>query len=83
MGPALNVTNRFADDTNGKRFSNAQICLVTLCFLAGCQTVKSSHCAAFDAIRPSQAQIDVMTDAEVERMLIELEKFRRLCGVKP
>lgn len=59
------------------------ICLVTLSFLAACQTVKSSHCTAFDAIRPSQAQIDVMTDLEVEKMLIELEKFRRICGVKP
>lgn len=51
--------------------------------LAACTTTKSSHCAAFDAIRPSQAQIDVMTDAEVERTLVELEKFRRICGVKP
>ena len=57
--------------------------LVVLCLLAsGCQTVKSSHCAGFEAVRPSQAQIDVMTDAEVERALIELEKFRRICGVK-
>ena len=59
------------------------ICLVTLSFLTACQTVKSSHCTAFEAIRPSQAQIDVMTDAEVERALVELEKFRRICGVKP
>lgn len=51
--------------------------------LTACQTVKSSHCTAFDAIRPSQAQIDVMTDAEVERALVELEKFRRICGVRP
>lgn len=59
------------------------ICLVTLSLLAACQTVKSSHCTAFEAVRPSQAQIDVMTDAEVERALVELEKFRRICGVKP
>lgn len=51
--------------------------------LSACTTVKSSHCTAFDAIRPSQAQIDVMTDEEVARALIELEKFRRICGVKP
>lgn len=51
--------------------------------LVACQTVKSSHCTAFEAIRPSQAQIDVMTDEEVTRMLIELEKFRRICGVRP
>jgi hypothetical protein len=50
--------------------------------LAGCQTVKSSHCTAFEAVRPSQAQIDVMTDAEVERALAELLKFERICGVK-
>jgi hypothetical protein len=58
------------------------LCVVLVGFLAACQTVKSSHCTAFEAIRPSQAQIDVMTDAEVERALIELEKFRRICGVK-
>lgn len=63
--------------------NSAAALFVALFLLAGCQTVKSSHCAAFDAIRPSQAQIDVMTDAEVERTLIELEKFRRICGVKP
>jgi hypothetical protein len=61
------------------RFTFCAICLVAL---VGCQTVKSSHCTAFEAVRPSQAQIDVMTDAEVERALAELLKFERICGVK-
>lgn len=56
--------------------------VAALLALAACQTSKSSHCTAFEAVRPSQAQINVMTDAEVERTLIELEKFRRICGVK-
>jgi hypothetical protein len=57
-------------------------CAICLAALAGCQTVKSSHCTAFEAVRPSQAQIDVMTDAEVERALAELLKFERICGLK-
>lgn len=55
--------------------------IIIAALLTGCQTAKSGHCTAFEAVRPSQAQIDVMTDAEVERALIELEKFRRICGV--
>lgn len=58
------------------------LAVLLLLALTACQTAKSGHCTAFEAIRPSQAQIDVMTDAEVERALIELEKFRRICGVK-
>lgn len=50
---------------------------------AACQTVKSSHCKGFDAIPPSQAQIDVMTPDEKARALAELLKFERICGVRP
>ncbi len=57
--------------------------LAALLALAGCQTTKGSYCALADAQRPSNATIDAMSDAEVERALIELEKLRRLCGVKP
>jgi hypothetical protein len=62
------------------RFTFCAICLAALCILAGCQTVKSSHCTAFDAIPPSQAQIDVMTPDEKARVLAELLKFERICG---
>jgi hypothetical protein len=57
-------------------------CAICLVALVGCQTVKSSHCTAFDAIPPSQAQIDVMTPDEKARVLAELLKFERICGVK-
>ena len=57
--------------------------ICTFCtILAACTTTKGSYCAIADANRPSQATIDAMTDAEVERALVELEKLRRLCGVK-
>lgn len=62
---------------------NALILAIFLGALAACQTVKSSHCTAFDAIPPSNAQIDAMTDEEKARALIELKKFERICGVKP
>jgi hypothetical protein len=58
-------------------------CAICILALVGCQTVKSSHCTAFDAIPPSQAQIDVMTPDEKARTLAELLKFERICGVKP
>jgi hypothetical protein len=59
------------------------ICVVLVGFLAACQTVKSSHCGAFVAIPPSNAQIDAMTPDEKARALAELLKFERICGVKP
>ena len=59
---------------------------VTIAFallaLAACQTVKSSHCKGFDAIPPSIAEIDVMTPERKARVLAELLKFERICGVK-
>lgn len=61
----------------------AILTVVLLASLAACQTVKSGHCAAFEAIPPSNAQIDVMTDEEKARALAELLKFERICGVKP
>jgi hypothetical protein len=62
------------------RFTFCAICLAALCILAGCQTVKSSHCTAFDAIPPSQAEIDVMSDERKAKVLAELLKFERICG---
>jgi hypothetical protein len=58
------------------------LCALMVGFLAACQTVKSSHCTAFEAIPPSHAQIDVMTPEEKARALAELLKFERICGVK-
>lgn len=58
------------------------LCALMVGFLAACQTVKSSHCTAFEATPPSNAQIDVMTDEERARVLAELMKFERICGVK-
>lgn len=57
--------------------------VVAALLLTACQTVKSSHCTAFEATPPSQAQIDVMTPDEKARALAELLKFERICGVKP
>jgi hypothetical protein len=57
-------------------------CAICLVALVGCQTVKAGHCTAFDAIPPSQAQVDVMTPDEKARALAELLKFERICGVK-
>lgn len=58
------------------------LALIFLGFLTACQTVKSSHCTAFDAIPPTQAEIDVMTPERKAQVLTELLKFERICGVK-
>jgi hypothetical protein len=75
-----NISNGVAQPMYRFRLTFCAICLVAL---VGCQTVKSSHCRGFDAIPPSQAQIDVMTPAEKERALAELLKFERICGERP
>ena len=58
------------------------IAILAICLLVGCTTTKGSFCALADAQRPSQATINAMTDAEVEKALIALEKGKRLCGWK-
>lgn len=58
------------------------LAVLFLIALTACTTTKSSHCTAFEATPPSQAQIDVMTHEEKVRALIELKKFERICGVK-
>ena len=57
--------------------------LILAIALAGCTTTKGSFCQISDPIRPSQATIDVMLDAEVAAVLAHNEKLTRLCGVKP
>lgn len=59
------------------------LAVLFLMALTACQTTKSSHCAAFEATPPSQAQIDVMTPEEKARALAELLKFERICGARP
>ena len=57
--------------------------IILAALLTGCQTVKSSHCTAFDANPPSIAEIDVMTPERKARVLAELMKFERICGTRP
>ena len=62
------------------RLSIFALTFLAVCQLAACQTVKSSHCTAFDANPPSIAEIDVMTPERKARVLAELLKFERICG---
>ena len=61
----------------------AVLIILIVMWVAGCQTVKSSHCTAFDANPPSIAEIDVMTPERKARVLAELLKFERICGARP
>lgn len=60
----------------------AILTVVLLASLTACQTTKSSHCTAFEATPPSNAQIDAMTPDEKARALTELLKFERICGAR-
>lgn len=53
-----------------------------LVMLSACSTTSGSYCAINRPLVYSDAVIDQMTDAEVERTLAALETHRRLCGRK-
>lgn len=57
--------------------------LASMLALPACQTTGGSFCDIASAIRPSQEQIDQMTDAQVNELLAHNEKGQRLCGWKP
>lgn len=56
------------------------IALSMLIALAGCQTTKGNFCSIAKPIRPSHAQVEKMTDAQVKELLAYLKKGERLCG---
>ena len=57
------------------------LCVAALIIaLAACTTTSGSYCQIAKPQTFSDAVIDQMSDAEVERALAELEKHRRLCG---
>lgn len=57
--------------------------LVGLMALTACQTASGSFCAIARPQRPSQAEIDAMTDARAAEVLAHNEKGRRLCSWRP
>lgn len=59
------------------------IALFGLLLLAGCQTAKGSFCDIAPVLRPSQAEIEAMTEADRAERLAYLEKGARLCGWRP
>jgi len=60
----------------------ASVILSVIC-LSGCATTKGSFCAIAKPLRPSEATIAAMSDAEVADMLAHNEKGAKLCGWKP
>ncbi len=57
--------------------------LSALLFLAACTTTKGTFCAISKPLRPSEATIAAMSDAEVADMLRHNEAGAKLCGWKP
>lgn len=47
--------------------------------LAACQTTSGSYCAISKPIRLSDAAVDALSDAEVERILTHNEQWQKLC----
>ena len=57
--------------------------ICALVALAACTTVKGDFCALAKPQRPSQAEIDTMSDARVAEVLAHNRKLQQLCGVRP
>lgn len=57
--------------------------ILALFLIAGCQTTAGSFCQLSKPIRLSDAAVDALSDAEVERVLAHNEKLAKLCGIKP
>lgn len=51
--------------------------------LVACQTPKAGFCSTAKPIRLTEATVDQMTDAEVERVLAHNELGRKLCRWQP
>lgn len=60
------------------------ILIAALGIMVGCASVPSgSFCTIAKPQRPSQAEIDAMTDARVAEVLAHNRKLQELCGVRP
>lgn len=57
--------------------------LVSLLALAGCPTVGGSFCAVEHPIRPTKAEVAMLSDASVAAILAHNEKGQKLCGWVP
>lgn len=51
--------------------------------LAGCTTVSGSFCAVEHPIRPTKAEVAMLSDASVAAILAHNEKGQRLCAWQP
>lgn len=56
------------------------LALGLLLVLAGCQTTGGSFCAIEHPIRPTRAEIAMLSDATVAAILAQNEKGKKLCG---
>lgn len=61
----------------------ALILSIAILSLTGCVTTGGSFCDLAKPMRPSQATIEAMSDAEVEAMLLHNRTLETQCGVKP
>lgn len=51
--------------------------------LAGCTTTGGTFCAVEHPIRPTKAEVAMLSDASVAAILAHNEKGQRLCGWRP
>lgn len=57
--------------------------LLLLVALAGCPAVGGSFCAIEHPIRPTKAEVAMLSDASVAAILAHNEKGAKLCGWRP
>ena len=67
---------------HGKYIAFLALLVTLLVTISACTTTSGSYCAINRPLVYSDAVIDQMSDAEVERTLAALETHRRLCGRK-
>lgn len=53
--------------------------LAAILALSACQTTRGSYCDITKPIRLSDAAVDALSDAEVERVLTHNEQWKELC----
>lgn len=51
--------------------------------LAGCTAMGGSFCAVEHPIRPTKAEVAMLSDASVAAILAHNEKGQKLCGWRP
>lgn len=57
--------------------------IIALAFLTACQTASGTFCDIAKPQRPSAAEVEMLSDAQITALLEHNTRGQRLCGWKP